>query len=174
MKFAFTALLAAVAIVSVGCVTKPDNIVPVQPFDSKLYLGKWYEIARLDQRFERGLSRVTADYSMRPDGGLKVLNRGYDAEKKVYKESEGKAYFVGATDTAYLKVSFFGPFYGSYIVFDLDPAYRTSMVGGPDLSYLWILSRTPTIDAATRARLLEKAKGLGYATEQLIFVDQSE
>ncbi|WP_426112747.1 lipocalin family protein [Massilia sp. PWRC2] len=173
MKLALSALVVAVLAASSGCVSKPDNITPVKPFDSKLYLGKWYEIARLDQRFERGLSRVTAEYSMRPDGGIKVLNRGYESEKNVYKESEGKAYFVGATDTAYLKVSFFGPFYGSYIVFDLDPAYRTSMVGGPDTSYLWILSRTPTLDAATTTRLVEKAKSLGYATDKLIYVDQT-
>lgn len=156
-----------------GCVSKPANIEAVTPFKSEQYLGKWYEIARLDHRFERGLSRVTADYSMRPDGGIKVINRGYDAGKKEWKQSEGKAYFVEKPDTAYLKVSFFGPFYGSYIVFDLDPQYTTSMVSGPDNSYLWILSRTPTIDAAVKARLVEKAKGLGYPTEKLIWVDQS-
>ena len=170
MKYLMT-LLAAVALG--GCVSKPPNVEPVTPFKSEQYLGKWYEIARLDQRFERGLSQVTADYSTRPDGGIKVLNRGYDAEKKEWKQSEGKAYFVEKPDTAYLKVSFFGPFYGSYIVFDLDPQYRVSMVSGPDTSYLWILSRTPTIDAAVKERLVAKAKGLGYATDKLIWVDQT-
>ncbi|WP_426197482.1 lipocalin family protein [Massilia sp. DWR3-1-1] len=156
-----------------GCVSKPANVTPVTPFDSARYLGKWYEIARLDNRFERGLEHITADYSMRPDGGIKVLNRGLDVAKKEWKQAEGKAYFVEGTDAAYLKVSFFGPFYASYIVFDLDPAYQVSMVSGADKSYLWILSRTPTIDAATRARLVQKAKSLGFETDKLITVDQS-
>jgi apolipoprotein D and lipocalin family protein len=165
-----TVVLLTLGLLS-GCVSKPDNITPVTPFKSDQYLGTWYEIARLDHRFERGLSRVTATYSARPDGGIKVINRGYNAEKKEWKQSEGKAYFVGQTDTAYLKVSFFGPFYGSYIVFDLDPAYQVSMISGPDTSYLWILSRTPKLDAAVQARLVAKAKSLGFATEKLILVE---
>ena len=155
-----------------GCVSKPENISPVTAFKSERYLGAWYEVARLDHRFEKGLSKVTANYSPRPDGGIRVINRGYDAAKKEWKQSEGKAYFVEQSDTAYLKVSFFGPFYGSYIVFDLDPAYQYSMISGPDKSYLWILSRTPELDAAVQARLVEKAKSLGFATEKLIFVVQ--
>ena len=164
--------MMAACVALAGCVSKPDNVIPVTPFNSGLYLGKWYEIARLDHRFERGLSQVTAEYSMRPDGGIKVINRGFDQANSAWKQSEGKAYFVGATDTAYLKVSFFGPFYGAYIVFDLDPQYRVSMVSGPDTSYLWILSRTPAIDAAAKARLVAKAKALGYATDKLIWVAQ--
>ena len=164
--------IVAACLALAGCVSRPDQVTPVTPFKSELYLGKWYEIARLDHRFERGLSQVTAEYSMRPDGGIKVINRGFDAANSAWKQSEGKAYFVGASDTAYLKVSFFGPFYGSYIVFDLDPAYRVAMVSGPDTSYLWILARTPAIDAAVKARLVAKAKSLGYATEKLIWVEQ--
>ncbi|MDB5959287.1 MAG: lipocalin [Massilia sp.] len=164
--------LAACALL--GCVSKPANIEAVTPFNGEQYLGKWYEVARLDHRFERGLSHVTADYSMRPDGGIRVINRGYDGEKKQWKQAEGKAYFVEKPDTAYLKVSFFGPFYGAYIVFDLDPQYRTSMVSGPDNSYLWILSRTPGIEPAQKARLVEKAKRSGYPTEKLIWVDQTK
>ena len=155
-----------------GCVSKPENITPVTAFKSERYLGTWYEVARLDQRFERGLSQVTATYSARPDGGIKVVNRGYNAATKQWKQSEGKAFCVEQPDTAYLKVSFFGPFYGSYIVFDLDPAYQYSMISGPDKSYLWILSRTPKLDGAVQARLVEKAKSLGFATEKLIFVEQ--
>ena len=155
-----------------GCVGKPDNIAPVKPFDSARYLGKWYEIARLDHSFERGLSQVSADYSMRDDGGIKVVNRGYHDEKKKWKQSEGKAFFVGAKDEAYLKVSFFGPFYGAYIVFDLAPDYSTSLVSGPDKSYLWLLSRTPQLDPATQKRLVDKAQALGYDTSKLIYVKQ--
>lgn len=165
-------LLLATALLLGGCVTKPDNVTPVANFSSAKYLGTWYEIARLDHSFEKGLSRVSATYSVRDDGGLKVVNRGYKDADAAWKESVGKAYFVGSPDQAYLKVSFFGPFYGAYIVFDLDPDYRYSMVSGPDTSYLWLLSRTPTMDAATKKRLVAKAQALGFDTSKLIYVAQ--
>jgi apolipoprotein D and lipocalin family protein len=164
-------ILLLVALLLSGCVGRPDNIHPVGQFDSARYLGKWYEIARLDHSFERGLSQVSAEYSLREDGGLKVVNRGYKAADKEWKEAVGKAYFVGPPDQGYLKVSFFGPFYGSYIVFDLDQQnYRYSMISGPDKSYFWLLSRSPTMDPATKARLLAKAQALGFDTSKLIHV----
>ncbi len=167
-------LLFLCVIVLSGCVGRPENIVPVSNFDTTRYLGKWYEIARLDHSFERGLSHVTADYSLRQDGGLKVLNRGYKEADAKWKEAEGKAYFVDKKDVGYLKVSFFGPFYGSYIVFDLDQQdYSYSMISGPDKSYLWLLSRTPTMDPALQQRLIEKARGLGFDTSKLIYVKQN-
>ncbi|MFB9243429.1 lipocalin family protein [Massilia antarctica] len=167
-------LFVLIAFLLAGCVSKPDGVVPVASFDSARYLGKWYEIARMDHSFERGLSRVTADYSMRDDGGIKVVNRGYNTEKAEWKESVGKAYFVGKPDVGYLKVSFFGPFYGSYIVFDLDrDNYAYSLISGPDTSYFWLLSRTPTMDEATKKRLVAKAQALGFDTSKLIYVDQS-
>jgi len=165
--------MALSALLLAGCVGRPDNVHPVSNFNTTKYLGKWYEIARLDHSFERGLSHVTADYTVREDGGLKVLNRGYKDADAVWKESEGKAYFVDKKDEGYLKVSFFGPFYGSYIVFDLDQEnYSYSLISGPDKSYLWLLSRTPTMDAAVQARLIEKARGLGFDTSKLIYVNQ--
>ncbi|MDI3292958.1 lipocalin family protein [Janthinobacterium tructae] len=167
-------LLFLSVLVLAGCVGRPENIVPVNNFETTRYLGKWYEIARLDHSFERGLSHVTADYSLRQDGGLKVLNRGYKEADAKWKEAEGKAYFVDKKDVGYLKVSFFGPFYGSYIVFDLDQQdYSYSMISGPDKSYLWLLSRTPTMDPALQQRLVEKARGLGFDTSKLIYVKQN-
>jgi len=167
-------LLFLSVLVLAGCVGRPENIVPVNNFETTRYLGKWYEIARLDHSFERGLSHVTADYSLRQDGGLKVLNRGYKEADAKWKEAEGKAYFVDKKDVGYLKVSFFGPFYGSYIVFDLDQQdYSYSMISGPDKSYLWLLSRTPSMDPALQQRLVEKARGLGFDTSKLIYVKQN-
>jgi len=103
-----------------GCLGYPDSVKPVNEFELERYLGKWYEIARFDHSFERGLESVTAEYSLRDDGGVIVKNRGYSIEKKEWSESVGKAYFVKETSTGYLKVSFFGPFYGSYVIFELD------------------------------------------------------
>ena len=155
-----------------GCVGIPENVKPVDNFKLEKYLGKWYEIARLDHRFERGLSRITADYSLRDDGGVRVLNRGYSAKENEWKEAEGKAYFVKGTDQGYLKVSFFGPFYGSYVVFELDHEnYQYSLVCGPDKSYLWILARAPDMKKDVKDKLVAKAAALGFDTSKLIFVD---
>ena len=156
-----------------GCVALPQNVQPVVNFKLERYLGQWYEVARLDHSFERGLSKVTADYSLRDDGGVRGLNRGYSAADQKWKEAEGKAYFVGQPDQGYLKVSFFGPFYGAYVIAELDHEnYQYSLVSGPNTSYLWILSRTPTLDAATKDRLVKKAAALGFDTSKLIFVSQ--
>jgi apolipoprotein D and lipocalin family protein len=166
-------ILMSFALLLTGCVGLPDNIKPVDQFNADRYLGKWYEIARLDHSFERGLSKVSASYSLRDDGGIRVINRGYDVQKQKWNEAEGKAYFVNGTDQGYLKVSFFGPFYGAYIVVELDHEnYQYSLISGPDRSYLWILSRTPQMVQASQKRLVEKATALGFDTGKLIFVEQ--
>ena len=162
------------AILIAGCTGVPQNVHPVDNFNLERYLGTWYEIARLDHSFERGLSHVTAQYSLRDDGGINVLNRGYFAENKRWKEAEGKAYFVDSPELGYLKVSFFGPFYGSYVIFELEREhYQYSVVSGPDKAYLWILAREPILAPELQAALIARASALGFDTEQLIFVDHS-
>ena len=159
-------------LILMGCVGIPDNVKPVDNFKLEKYLGQWYEIARLENRFERGLSRITAEYRLREDGGVRVLNRGYSVNENKWKEAEGKAYFVKEPDQGYLKVSFLGPFYGSYIVFELDHEhYQYALVCGPDKSYLWILSRTPEMKQDAKNTLVAKAAALGFDTSKLIFVD---
>lgn len=150
----------------------PDGVTPVSDFALQPYLGRWYEIARLDHRFERGMTNVTAEYSMREDGGVRVLNRGFDTGKGEWEDAEGRAYFVQDERSGFLKVSFFGPFYGAYIIVDHDPA-QYSLVSGPDRSYLWILARTPTLPQETLDRLLDQAQALGFDTDALIFVEQT-
>jgi apolipoprotein D and lipocalin family protein len=149
----------------------PDRVTPVTDFELSRYLGQWYEIARLDHGFERGLENVTAHYSPRPDGGIRVVNRGFDAARGEWKEAEGRAYFIDDAHTGRLKVSFFGPFYGSYNIIELDrSAYRYALVCGPDLSYLWILARDPALDPAIVDRLVARARALGFDTDRLIRV----
>lgn len=156
-----------------GCVGIPENVKPVENFKLEKYLGKWYEIARLDHSFEKGLSLVSAEYSLRPDGGVKVINRGYSAKDNKWKEAVGKAYFVKGPDQGFLKVSFFGPFYGSYVVVALDHEnYQYALVCGPDTSYLWLLARSPKINEDLKNGLIAKAKAAGFDTDKLIFVDQ--
>jgi apolipoprotein D and lipocalin family protein len=164
-------ILMAFVLLLAGCVNVPENITPVDRFNIERYLGKWYEIARLDHSFERGLTSVSADYRLRSDGGLLVLNRGYSQKEKKWKEIEGKGYFVDRKDVGFLRVSFFGPFYGSYIVFALDREnYAYALVCGPDKSFLWLLARSPKIDDTLKKRLVEKAASLGFDTNKLIYV----
>jgi apolipoprotein D and lipocalin family protein len=164
--------LVLLTLLLTGCTGIPEGVEPVKNFELDRYLGKWYEIARLDHSFERGLSRVTAEYTMRSDGGVKVVNRGYSLEKEAWKEAEGKAYFVNDTNIGHLKVSFFGPFYGAYVIFELDQEkYQYSLVSGPDKSYLWILARSPIIEQEIKDKLTAKAAALGFDTSKLIYVE---
>lgn len=156
-----------------GCLGTPDGVEPVSNFDADAYLGTWYEIARLDHSFERGLSRVTAEYSRREDGGIRVINQGFSEQKAEWKSAEGRAYFVGDDHTGHLKVSFFGPFFSTYAVFGLDhEQYQYAFVSGFNHSYLWLLARTPTVDEKLIQRFEERAGELGFDTDQLIYVSQ--
>ena len=159
------------AFLVVSCVGIPDGVKPVDRFQIERYTGKWYEIARLDHSFERGLTHVTAEYSLREDGGVRVLNRGYSAKESKWKEAEGKAYFVNHPNQGFLKVSFFGPFYGSYVILELDQQnYSYALVCGPDKSYLWILARNPRLDEEIKKHLTAKAAASGFDISKLIYV----
>jgi len=166
-------LLVLIAALLSACTGIPDGVTAINGFDINRYTGTWYEIARLDHRFERGLNNISATYTLKGDGSVKVLNKGWNQADGEWEQAEGKAYFVEQPDQGRLKVSFFGPFYGGYNIIDLDKKdYSYSMVTGPDKSYLWILSRTRKMPKATLEALIEKAKQLGFATDKLIFVNQ--
>jgi len=164
-------LILVAVLALAGCTGTPEGIEPVDDFELEPYLGTWYEIARLDHRFERGLSNVTATYSLREDGGVAVVNRGFRTGKGEWDEARGKAYFIGDPDIGRLKVSFFGPFYGAYNVFELGENYEYAMIAGPDRSYLWILARQPRLPQAELDELLARAEAVGYDTSELIFVE---
>jgi apolipoprotein D and lipocalin family protein len=154
-----------------GCMGMPDSVQPVTGFELERYFGKWYEVARLDHSFEKGLSQVTAEYRLREDGGVSVLNRGFSESENEWKEAEGKAYFVNSDSEGYLKVSFFGPFYGSYVIFELDHEnYQYAFISGPNTKYLWLLSRTPSVGKEVIEKFIEMSNSRGFDTDSLIFV----
>jgi len=168
-KIGFTLGLFAISILWNACrVSIPKGAKAVSPFDTKKYLGKWYEIARMDFKFEKNLNNVTASYSMEDGDQIRVDNRGYDTVKKAWKQSIGKAKLLNQKE-ARLKVSFFGPFYAGYNVIAIDPEYRYTLVAGNSLDYLWILSRSPILPELVKRNYLNKAKELGYRTEDLVW-----
>jgi apolipoprotein D and lipocalin family protein len=159
-------ILAALA----GCTGMPEGVEPVTDFDKSRYLGTWHEIARLDHSFERDLVDVTAEYALRHDGAVRVINSGTDSETGERKVAEGHAKFVGDESTAHLKVSFFGPFYGSYVVFELDPDYQYAFVAGYNTNYLWLLARETEINEDIRQRFIDRARALGFAVDELVWL----
>ncbi len=165
MGFAGVALLAGCASTS-----PPPGITAVTPFDLQRYQGRWYELARLDHRFERGLTDVSATYQPQSDGSVRVVNRGFDAATSQWREAVGKAFFTGEPTTASLKVSFFGPFYGGYHVAALDKDYRWALVVGPDRGYCWVLARDKRLTPAQREVITARAQALGIETSALIWV----
>ena len=157
----------------VACTGLPNDIRPVSHFDLDRYLGTWHEIARLDHSFERGLSRVTAEYSRQADGSIKVINKGYSKENNVWQNVEGKAKFVGDKNIGHLKVSFFGPFYGSYIIFKLDMVdYQYAFVTSYNKDFLWLLARTPVVSNAVLTEFKEAIAHYGFDIQNIIYVAQ--
>lgn len=150
----------------------PGGVEGVQNFDVNQYLGQWYEIARLDHSFEKNLNNVTATYSFRDDGLVRVENRGYNTKSEKWEDAEGRAKFKGAEDVGELKVSFFGPFFGSYNIVALDDDYKYALVLGDNYGFMWILSREKTIPEEIKAAYLGIAEETGYDTSELIWVQQ--
>ncbi|CAM4378431.1 Outer membrane lipoprotein Blc [Comamonas aquatilis] len=170
---ALTVVAAGVAAAVSGCaVSVPKGIQPVASFDVKRYMGTWYELVRIDHHFEKGLTEVSAHYSLNDDGTVTVVNRGYDAARKEWREANGKASLLGDPSLAALKVSFFGPFYGGYNVVSLDDEYQTSLVIGDSLDYFWLLSRSKSIPEQKFRQLLEKAQGFGVDLSRVLVVAQ--
>lgn len=176
------ALLAAAlgaGLLASGCASlrpplrPPASVTPVTPFDLQRYQGLWYELARLDHGFERGMTDVTAEYTPQPDGSVKVVNRGFSVPRGQWQRAVGKALFTGDPGTASLKVSFFGPFYGGYHVAALDPDYRWALVVGPDTGYCWILARDPSLPPQTLQSIVARAGELGVDTSALIWVSHA-
>ncbi len=158
----------------VSCTAIPEGLKPIEGFNIESYLGKWYEIARLDHKFERNLSNVSATYAVNDSGQITVVNRGYKVKTGEWKSIQGVARPIGNENTGSLKVSFFGPFYGGYHIIDLDRQnYNYAMVVGPSRSYFWILSRNKDIDEALYNELVTKAAANGIDTKKLIRVEQN-
>ena len=153
-----------------SCSTIPKGITAIHPFDKNKYLGKWYEIARLDFKYERNLDNTTAEYSAAADGLIKVVNRGYDTTTNKWKSATGKAKFVRDDNVAMLKVSFFGPFYSGYNVIAMDSEYKYALIAGKNLEYLWLLSRETSMPDEVKRKYLELARGAGYKTDDLVWV----
>lgn len=175
LRAGFAAALCATAfalpLVLTGCVSIPKKASAVSPFNTEDYLNTWYEIARMDFRFERNMRNVTATYTKMSGSHIRVRNRGYDTTKGNWKESLGKARQLRGRKDGRLKVSFFGPFYSGYNVVRIDPNYRYALVAGDNLKYLWILSRTPDLPAAIRSDYLKEAARIGYDTARLVWTD---
>ena len=151
----------------------PDYVTAVENFDPQQYMGKWYEIARLDFKYEKNMSHVTATYFLNKKGVIEVHNRGFDDKENEWTEAHGKAKLNGEEGKGALKVSFFGPFYSGYNVIAIDEAYTYALVAGNNLAYLWILSRTPTIPESIKKEYVQKAKSIGYNTDNLIWVEHN-
>lgn len=153
-----------------SCTTIPDGAVAVKSFDKNKYLGKWYEIARIDFKYEKDLDNTSATYSVNEDGTIKVDNQGHNTKTGEWKQAIGKARFVGDESTAMLKVSFFGPFYSGYNVIAIDSGYRYALIAGASLKYLWILSRETSIPEDIKNKYLKIAGEIGYDTNDLLWV----
>lgn len=168
--------VCVIAVISLSACTMkvPEGITPVQNFQVERYLGTWYEVARMENRFERGLYNVSATYTQNDNGSVKVENRGYKTSAQAWKSVVGKAKFVGSSDVGHLKVSFFGPFYASYVVYELDEDYGYAFVTGGNKKYLWLLAREPSVSDEVLSRFKQHANDNGYDLDNVVFDVQQD
>lgn len=162
------------AMIFISCCRIPQGVKPVAPFEVEKYMGRWYEIARLDHRFERGLTNVTAEYTLNENGFIRVVNRGYNSSENKWATVEGRAKLASSRNEASLKVSFFGPFYAPYKVVLLDSNYRYAMVVSCGTRYLWILSREKTVPDSIKQQFLITAENSGFKVSSLIWVEHNQ
>lgn len=164
-------VLGTASIVYLATRKKIEQSFPVvTPFDINRYLGRWYEIARLDFKWEKNLTKTTAHYSLNKDGSVKVVNQGWHLKKEEWQVSEGKAK-PRSKNTGALKVSFFGPFYDEYNVVEITTDYKYALVFGKNTDYMWILSREKTVPDLVLNLFLLKAKSFGFKTADLVWPD---
>lgn len=164
MKTILTSLLFCLA------ASAPIDNEPIRTVDLDRFMGRWYEIARFDHRFERHLEGVSTEYTLLDDGKIRIVNQGVDARTGAKKEAVGRGRVTSTTGL--LRVAFFGFFYADYRILELSPDYSWALVGGNSDRYLWILSRTPTLPTKTLQQILHLAEQRGYDTKKLIYVDQ--
>lgn len=163
--------ILSISIILTSCTYIPDNTIPVKDFDLSRYLGTWYEIARLDFRFEKDLNNTMAQYNLDENGNVIVFNSGYNYVKNEWTSAKGKAKFRGEKNVGALKVSFFGPFYSGYNVIALDDDYQYALVIGKDLKFLWILSREKYIPENIKQKYINIAEEVGYDISNLNWVE---
>lgn len=169
----FAAAIALVMVSAAGYAL-PDGAHAIQQLDKERYLGKWYEIARLDFVFEKGLLNTSAEYSLTEKGSIKVVNRGFDPKHNKWKKAEGTARFRSGNENGELEVSFFWPFYAEYNVIAIDSDYRYALVVGKSVKYMWILSRERTLPENIKNEYVSIARSIGINTEKLVWVDQEK
>jgi apolipoprotein D and lipocalin family protein len=168
-----TLLLSLITLLAMtGCSTSYPPLATVDKVDIERYSGKWFEIARYEHYFEKGCTNATAEYAIRKDGKIKVTNKCILEEGEPI-DAVGIAYATDETNSR-LKVSFFRPFYGNYWILMLDDDYSYAVIGDPSREYLWIISRTPTLDMSVKETILDALPELGYATDKLLWTKQQE
>jgi len=167
-KIVLVTLIILTIIISLNSCKTYKELSTVKEVDINKYLGTWYEIARLPNSFEKNMKCVTATYSLKDNGKIKVVNKGYLTTKNKYKSATGTAWVPDSKFPGQLKVSFFGPFAGNYYIVELDKDYQYVLIGEPSRKYLWILARTPELDINIYENLINIAKNKGFAVENIL------
>ena len=165
-------LLVFLSMASFSYNSTAQDLPTVDKVDLSKYTGVWYEIARLPNNFEEGLECVTATYTLKKNGKIQVLNKGYSARKGKYKTAKGTALVPEPAYPGRLKVTFFWPFYGNYYIMALDEDYQYALVGDPSRKYLWVLARSKSLDEPIYRELLDHAKNMGFDTDRVLRINQ--